>query len=312
MKRWTYILLCLITSISAISCTETPDCREFQVPEIVSITSLPDVHSAVLISDLQTAPSGKIEVGFYIGKNRAELKRIYTTLSGKSFRLSVNDLEDGTNYFFKAFVTNGRNEIASAFESFITETEPVIPSDPVLPEDPDTPDVPEPENPENPGSPDEPTEPDEPENPDEPTEPDEPDVPDEPTEPGNPEEPGRPDEPTEPENPDEPEVPGEPEDPTEPDTPVEFTVEITGISASFSNDILELSATLEGDISQISECWFMVGTDPEKLTRIKGAVEGGMVKAYLAGLEKGTYHYKAVISDGSTTKESDMDSYIIE
>ena len=285
MKRWTYILLCLITSISAISCTETPDCREFQVPEIVSITSLPDVHSAVLISDLQTAPSGKIEVGFYIGKNRSELKRIYTTLSGKSFRLSVNDLEDGTNYFFKAFVTNGRNEIASAFESVITETEPVIPSDPVLPEDPDTPDVPEPENPENPGSPDEPTEPEDPENPDEPTEP---------------------------EKPDEPEVPGEPEDPTEPDTPVEFTVEITGISASFSNDILELSATLEGDISQISECWFMVGTDPEKLTRIKGAVEGGMVKAYLAGLEKGTYHYKAVISDGSTTKESDMDSYIIE
>lgn len=285
MKRWTYILLCLITSISAISCTETPDCREFQVPEIVSITSLPDVHSAVLISDLQTAPSGKIEVGFYIGKNRAELKRIYTTLSGKSFRLSVNDLEDGTNYFFKAFVTNGRNEIASAFESFITETEPVIPSDPVLPEDPDTPDVPEPENPENPGSPDEPTEPDEPENPDEPTEPDEPDVPDEPTEPGNPE---------------------------EPEPPVEFKVEITGTSASFNNDILELSATLEGDISQISECWFMVGTDPEKLTRIKGAVEGEMVKAYLAGLEKGTYHYKAVISDGSTTKESDMDSYIIE
>ncbi len=282
MKRWTYILLCLITSISAISCTETPDCREFQVPEIVSITSLPYVHSAVLISDLQTAPSGKIEVGFYIGKNRAELKRIYTTLSGKSFRLSVNDLEDGTNYFFKAFVTNGRNEIASAFESFITETEPVIPSDPVLPEDPDTPDVPEPENPENP---DEPTEPDEPENPDEPTDP---------------------------ENPDEPEVPGEPEDPTEPDTPVEFTVEITGISATFNNDILELSATLEGDISLISECWFMVGTDPEKLTRIKGAVEGEMVKAYLAGLEKGTYHYKAVISDGSTTKESDMDSYIIE
>lgn len=285
MKRWTYILLCLITSISAISCTETPDCREFQVPEIVSITSLPDVHSAVLISDLQTAPSGKIEVGFYIGKNRAELKRIYTTLSGKSFRLSVNNLEDGTNYFFKAFVTNGRNEIASAFESFITETEPVIPSDPVLPEDPDTPDVTDPEDPENPDEPTEPEVPAEPENPEDPTEPNEPGVPEEPEEPTDPEEPG---------------------------TPEEFTVEITGISASFNNDILELSATLEGDASLISECWFMVGTDPEKLTRIKGAVEGEMVKAYLAGLEKGTYHYKAVISDGSTTKESDMDSYIIE
>lgn len=282
MKRWTYILLCLITSISAISCTETPDCREFQVPEIVSITSLPDVHSAVLISDLQTAPSGKIEVGFYIGKNRAELKRIYTTLSGKSFRLSVNDLEDGTNYFFKAFVTNGRNEIASAFESFITETEPVIPSDPVLPEDPDTPDVPEPENPDEPTEPEVPAEP---ENPEDPTEPNEPGVPEEPE---------------------------EPTDPEEPEPPVEFKVEITGTSASFNNDILELSATLEGDASLISECWFMVGTDPEKLTRIKGAVEGEMVKAYLAGLEKGTYHYKAVISDGSTTKESDMDSYIIE
>lgn len=291
MKRWTYILVCLITSISAISCTETPDCREFQVPEIVSITSLPDIHSAVLISDLQTAPSGRVEVGFYIGRNRAELKRIKATLSGRSFRLAVDDLEDETNYFFKAFVSNGRNEIASAFESFITGTEPVIPSDPVLPEDPDTPDVTDPEDPENP---------------------DEPGNPDEPTEPEVPAEPENPEDPTEPNKPGVPEEPEEPTDPEEPGTPEEFTVEITGISASFSNDILELSATLEGDASLISECWFMVGTDPEKLTRIKGAVEGEMVKAYLAGLEKGTYHYKAVISDGSTTKESDMDSYIIE
>ena len=267
MKRWTYILLCLITSISAISCTETPDCREFQVPEIVSITSLPDIHTALLISDLKDIPDGELETGFYLGTDKSSLKRTEAVLEGRRFSMEVIDLQENTTYWFKAYVTNGINEIASGFESFITGSEPVIPDEPENPDDPETPDGPEqPDNPDDPETPDIPDNPDDPDNPNEPDGPDGPD---------NPEE------------------------------PVEFITEITGTSATYSNDILELTANLGGDISLVKECWFMVGSDPEKMSRIQGSIEDEAVKAYLMGLDPGIYHYKAVISNGTEKKESD-------
>ena len=291
MKRWTYILLCLITSISAISCTETPDCREFQVPEIVSITSLPDIHTALLISDLKDIPDGELETGFYLGTDKSSLKRTEAVLEGRRFSMEVIDLQENTTYWFKAYVTNGINEIASGFESFITGSEPVIPDEPENPDDPETPDGPEqPDNPDDPETPDIPDSPDDPDNPDEPQEPEDPETPD------------NPDEPDVPDNPDEPD---EPDGPDNPEEPVEFTTEITGTSATYSNDILELTANLGGDISLVRECWFMVGSDPEKMSRIQGSIEDEAVKAYLMGLDPGIYHYKAVISNGTETKESD-------
>ena len=266
MKKSAYII-CLITCLYAISCTETPDCREFQVPEIVSITSLPDIHTAILISDLKDIPDGELETGFYLGTDKSSLKRTAAVLEGRRFSMEVLDLQENTTYWFKAYVTNGINEIASGFESFITGSEPVIPDEPDNPENPD--------DPETPDGPEQPVDPDDPETPD---------VPD---------------------NPDDPDNPDEPDEPQEPEEPVEFTTEITGTSATYSNDILELTANLGGDISLVKECWFMVGSDPEKLSRIQGSIEDEGVKAYLMGLNPGIYHYKAVISNGTETKESD-------
>lgn len=252
MKKSAYII-CLIACLYAISCTETPDCREFQVPEIVSITSLPDIHTAILISDLKDIPDGELETGFYLGTDKSSLKRTEAVLEGRRFSMEVLDLQENTTYWFKAYVTNGINEIASGFESFITGSEPVIPDEPDGPQEPDNPD--------------------------------EPDVPD---------------------NPDEPDEPDEPDGPDNPEEPVEFTTEITGTSATYSNDILELTANLGGDISLVRECWFMVGSDSEKMSRIQGSIEDEAVKAYLMGLDPGIYHYKAVITNGAETKESDI------
>ena len=290
MKKSAYII-CLIACLYAISCTETPDCREFQVPEIVSITSLPDIHTAILISDLKDIPDGELETGFYLGTDKSSLKRTEAVLEGRRFSMEVIDLQENTTYWFKAYVTNGINEIASGFESFITGSEPVIPDEPENPDDPETPDGPEqPDNPDDPETPDIPDSPDDPDNPDEPQEPEDPETPD------------NPDEPDVPDNPDEPD---EPDGPDNPEEPVEFTTEITGTSATYSNDILELTANLGGDISLVRECWFMVGSDPEKMSRIQGSIEDEAVKAYLMGLDPGIYHYKAVISNGTETKESD-------
>lgn len=280
MDNLRYITVLLI-GLFAVSCTKAPVYQESLVPKIASITSIPETHSATLRSDLNVAPYGKVECGFYFGTDKTTLTRVQSTLTGKSFVSSLNDLRENTTYYFKAFISNGISEIASGFESFITDAEPVVPE---IPEDP-TPEDPEPDDPE-PGDP----EPDDP-----PTDPE----PEDPT----PEDPA-------PEDP-EPEDPA-PEDPAPEDPPAEFTVEIEDLTAHHDNDILELTATLSGDVSLITDCWFLVGTNPEKLSKIKGSLEDGAVKAYLAGLSPGTYHYKAVITNGTDTKESEMNYYVLD
>ena len=278
MEKLRYII-CLLMGFIWTSCTKAPVFQESLVPEIVSITSIPEIHSAVLMSDLNAAPFGKVECGFYFGTDKTNLRRLPATLAGKSFALSLNDLDEGTTYYFKAFISNGVNEIGSGFESFLTDIEPIVPeqpSDPQEPNDPEHPSDPEPEDPapEDPG----------PDNP----------------EPGNPENPG-------PEDPDDP-TPENPE-PEEPEHPAEFSVEITELKAEINDYIAELTAVLEGDVNLVTDCWFMVGYSPEKLSKIKGTLEGTSVKAYLAGLEPGTYHYKAVITNGTETKETEIQTF---
>ena len=287
MEKLRYII-CLLMGFIWTSCTKAPVFQESLVPEIVSITSIPEIHSAVLMSDLNAAPFGKVECGFYFGTDKTNLKRLSATLVGKSFVLSLNDLDEGTTYYFKAFVSNGVNEIGSGFESFLTDVEPLVPEQP---EDPAGPS--DPQDPDNPSYPEDPEDP-EPENPD-PEDP-EPDNP----EPENPENPG-------PEDPDDP-TPENPE-PEEPEHPAEFSVEITELKAEINDYIAELTAVLEGDVNLVTDCWFMVGYSPEKLSKIKGTLEGTSVKAYLAGLEPGTYHYKAVITNGTETKETEIQTF---
>ena len=283
------------------SCTKAPVFQESLVPEIVSITSIPEIHSAVLMSDLNAAPFGKVECGFYFGTDKTNLRRLPATLAGKSFALSLNDLDEGTTYYFKAFVSNGVNEIGSGFESFLTDVEPLVPEQPSDP----VPEDPVPENPENPSDPEEPSDPQEPNDPEHPSDPEPEDpAPEDPEpedpEPENPENPG-------PEDPDDP-TPENPE-PEEPEHPAEFSVEITELKAEINDYIAELTAVLEGDVSLVTECWFMVGYSPEKLSKIKGTLEGTSIKAYLAGLEPGTYHYKAVITNGTETKETEIQTF---
>ncbi len=300
MEKLRYII-CLLMGFIWTSCTKAPIFQESLVPEIVSITSIPEIHSAVLMSDLNAAPFGKVECGFYFGTDKTNLRRLPATLAGKSFALSLNDLDEGTTYYFKAFISNGVNEIGSGFESFLTDVEPIVPEQPSDP----VPEDPVPENPENPSDPAEPSDPQEPNDPEHPSDPEPEDpAPEDPgsnnPEPENPENPG-------PEDPDDP-TPENPE-PEEPEHPAEFSVEITELRAEINDYIAELTAVLEGDVSLVTDCWFMVGYSPDKLSKIKGTLEGTSVKAYLAGLEPGTYHYKAVITNGTETKETEIQTF---
>ena len=290
MKFPAYIL-CLISGAITLSCTKAPDIREFLVPEIASLSSLPETHDAVLYSSLKTTPAGTPIVGFYFGKDRTQLVKVSTRLTGKTFNLKVSDLDAGTTYWFRSYISNGKNEISSELKSFTTGSELKVPEDPENSGDQteqpgDQPGGSGGEN-EGPG--------------------DQTGGSDGQTgeSGGQTEQPG--DQPGgsggENEGPDD--QTGESEDQTGSDKPVEFTVEIVSTYAQYSSEILKLSAEVSGDIKLISECGFMVGMSPEKMSRIKGAIEDNAVTAYLMGLDEGIYYYKAVITDGTATKESE-------
>ena len=108
---------------SGLACTDA-ECPENNAPEFVSITSMPDVHTAVLVSDLKAEPSGSLECGFYIGKDRSALTRMKGRVEGMSIILGLDGLDAATAYYFKAFISNGRNEIDSGLGSFLTAEEP--------------------------------------------------------------------------------------------------------------------------------------------------------------------------------------------
>ena len=79
-----------------------------------------------------------------------------------------------------------------------------------------------------------------------------------------------------------------------------------------NNDIVELTAEITGDCSLIKSAGFMIGTSMDKLSYINGSIEGTSIKAYLAGLSAGTYCYKAIISNGTQTKESEINTFTID
>ena len=123
MKRLLYISALISMLFAGLACTDAA-CPETNAPEFVSITSLPDVHTAGLVSDLKAEPSGSLECGFYIGKDRSALTRMTGRVEGMSIILGLDGLDAATAYYFKAFISNGRNEVDSGLGSFLTAEEP--------------------------------------------------------------------------------------------------------------------------------------------------------------------------------------------
>ena len=123
MKRLLYISALISMLFAGLACTDA-ECPENNAPEFVSITSMPDVHTAVLVSDLKAEPSGSLECGFYIGKDRSALTRMTGRVEGMSIILGLDGLDAATAYYFKAFISNGRNEVDSGLGSFLTAEEP--------------------------------------------------------------------------------------------------------------------------------------------------------------------------------------------
>ena len=159
--------LCLLMTLS---CQRYPDPYTEAVPEFVSIESHVQGSSVVMTGVLEKALPNKFECGFYYGLKGTEQKKVEAQLQGSRVILEQSGLMSASNYTFKAYITNGRNERCSQESTFSTDPDepPVDPDDPSVdpdepPVDPDDPSV-DPDEP--PVDPDDPsTNPDEPETP---------------------------------------------------------------------------------------------------------------------------------------------------
>ncbi|MBR5013577.1 MAG: leucine-rich repeat protein [Bacteroidales bacterium] len=107
-----------IVSLWMLSCAPQPELD--WVPEIMSVSAKVDENTCELTAIMSEALSEDHEFGFMYGEDEESMQRIPARLEDKTFMTSLTSLEYGTDYFYKAYVSNGRNEIFSDIGSFRT------------------------------------------------------------------------------------------------------------------------------------------------------------------------------------------------
>ncbi len=66
------------------------------------------------------------ECGVYFGESASALRRIPGERTGQGFSVDIPDLADETEYYWKAFVGNGHDEVLSGQERVVTQVSPYI------------------------------------------------------------------------------------------------------------------------------------------------------------------------------------------
>ena len=156
-------VICFVFLLFELACSELPEAPNKAVPEFSVVSSTVYADSVLLTARLSSKPNGDLICGFRFGKDSNDLQSVRSEMGESAeFQSLLLNLDDTTTYHFLAFVSNGRNEITSKIQKFITiaaESEQEKP-EPDIPENPDTP-----KEPEEPNEPNEPNEPEVPEDP---------------------------------------------------------------------------------------------------------------------------------------------------
>ena len=107
-----------IVSLWMLSCAPQPELE--WVPEIKLISAKVSENTCELTAVMSEALSEDHEFGFMYGEDEESMQRIPARLEDKTFMISLASLEYGADYFYKAYVSNGHNEICSDMQSFRT------------------------------------------------------------------------------------------------------------------------------------------------------------------------------------------------
>ena len=118
----------------ALSCQKGPVPSADWMPVFVSTEAQVHGNSAVLTAALESGLSEVFEYGFYYGTPGAAQKNVTARFQDNHMVAEVSSLEYDCSYVFKAYICNGRNEVCSPENVFVTGPEPHIPSQPVEPD----------------------------------------------------------------------------------------------------------------------------------------------------------------------------------
>lgn len=125
-----YIMVALLLSC----CGGEAVPEEIMPPAIPSVSATVDGRTIVLTAEFKSGDSleGITEYGFYFGYDENKLECLKVKKSNeRAYSLIKDRLEYSTSYFYSAWVSNGRDEIASDPKTVKTGEAPVDPDPPV-------------------------------------------------------------------------------------------------------------------------------------------------------------------------------------
>ena len=113
------IFAALMVLASLLSCTPQPS--DLRMPEIGRVEAMPANNGCTLTITFAERLSGEYEIGFYYGMSEAVMSKVTAEQdSPSSFSSRLTDLEYDSEYVYKAYISNGYNEICSDTGSFRT------------------------------------------------------------------------------------------------------------------------------------------------------------------------------------------------
>ena len=118
----------------ALSCQRGPVPSAEWMPVFVSAEAQVYDNSAVLTAVLEPVLSEDFECGFYYWAAGAAQKNVNARFQDNHIVAEVSSLEYDCSYVFKAYICNGRNEVRSPENVFVTGPRPQTPSQPVEPD----------------------------------------------------------------------------------------------------------------------------------------------------------------------------------
>lgn len=108
-------------------CDESAVPENLMVPEPPSVSAVPEGCSIVLTAEFKSAEvaASVKECGFYFGDDEGALERVRVDdVDGTEYSLVKEGLEYSRTYFYKAWISNGRDELASEVRSVMTDDAP--------------------------------------------------------------------------------------------------------------------------------------------------------------------------------------------
>lgn len=107
--------------------------EELKIPELPSVKAVADGCSIVLTAEFKSDDEAAAvkDYGFYFGADAGTLERVRVTdIDGLGYSLVKEGLEYSCAYYFKAWISNGRDELASELQSVTTADAPLPPDPP--------------------------------------------------------------------------------------------------------------------------------------------------------------------------------------